>query len=283
MRYQFTIDRPAAPPRRRQAIAFVALVFAVLAGYVFAACGDENSDRAQAQETVSDAATVTPVPTPVAAEPVPTTPADFYKLGRTAWRAGNSVQAESAFVQALALDSTDVKSRLYLSRVLIETGRAEQALPHIETVIAVDSTSSEPFRLQGRAYEVLGRSDEAIGSYKRAIVTDVDDIWSLNNLGSVYIKLGRFEDALGPIARAIELEKKVAIFHNNLGTALEKTGHFAAAAEAYRTALEVEGTYGPATTNLARVEQLTQDPALPPVDLGALSKAFQEQVAGWRQ
>ena len=108
-------------------------------------------------------------------------------------------------------------------------------------------------------------------------------MWALNNLGSVYIKLGRFGDALGPIARAIELEKKVAIFHNNLGTALEKAGHFTAAAEAYRAALEVEGTYGPATTNLARVEQLTQDPALPPVDLGALSKAFQEQVAGWQQ
>jgi tetratricopeptide (TPR) repeat protein len=281
MRYQFTIDRPAAQ-RRGQAIAFVALVFAVLAGYVFAACGDRNPDRVQAQEALSDAATVTPVPTPVAAEPVPTTPADFYKLGRTAWRAGNSAQAESAFVQALALDSADVKSRLYLSRVLIETGRADKALPHIETVIAFDSTSSEPFRLQGRAYEVLGSFDEAIASYKRAIVTNGEDVWSLNNLGSVYIKLGRFEDALGPIARAVELEKNVAIFHNNLGSVLEKTGHFTAAAEAYRAALAVEGTYGPATTNLARVEQLTQDPALPPVDLGALSKAFQEEVAGWQ-
>ena len=284
MRYQFTIDRPVAAPRSGQAIAFVALVFAVLAGYVFAACGEREPDQASAGEPVvaTPAPAPPPPPEPVLTASQPSTPGDFYKLGRTAWRAGNAAEAESAFEQALAVDSTDVKSRLYLSRVLIETGRAEQALPHIATVIPFDATSSEPFRLQGRAYEVLGRSDEAIESYKRAIVTHVDDVWSLNNLGSVYIKLGRFEDALGPIARAIELETNVAIFHNNLGTALEKTGHFTAAAEAYRAALEVEGTYGPATANLARVEQLTQDPALPPMDLGAVVQKFRDEVVTWK-
>jgi Flp pilus assembly protein TadD len=156
-------------------------------------------------------------------------------------------------------------------------------LQHIEAAVALDSTSSEPLRLLGRAYEVLGRSDEAIGAYKRSIVRNPDDVWSLNNLGSLYIKLGRSEEALGPIARAIELEKNVAIFHNNLGTALEKTGHYTAATEAYRGALAVEGTYGPAATNLTRVEQLKEDPAAQPVDLVALAKAFVDQIPSWNQ
>jgi Flp pilus assembly protein TadD len=282
MRYQFTIQ-PSRAVRPGPALAFAALVVALAAGYVFAACGDRNPDRASAEEPVATTPTPVPAPTPVAGEPQPSTSGDFYKLGRSAWRAGNVAEAESAFVQAVALDSTDVKSRLYLSRVLLETGRAEQALPHIDLALALDSTSSEPFRVQGRAFEVLGRSDEAIAAYKHAIIINDGDVWALNSLGSVYIKLGRFEDALGPIARAIELEKHVAIFHNTLGTALEKGGHFVAAAEAYRGALAVEGTYGPATTNLARVEQLTQDPALPPVDLALVSKKFQEEVATWRQ
>lgn len=75
----------------------------------------------------------------------------------------------------------------------------------------------------------------------------------------------------------------VAIFHNNLGTALEKTGHFTAAAEAYRAALAVEGTYGPAATNLSRVEQLKEDPAAQPVDLAALAKTFVDQISSWNQ
>ena len=217
--------------------------------------------------------------------PEPTTPSDFFTIGRAAWKAGDFARAESAFVQALALDSTHVRSRLYLSRVLIESGggRAGDALQHIEAVIASDSTSSEPLRLLGRAYEVLGRSDEAIEAYKRAIVRNADDVWSLNNLGSLYIKLGRSEEALGPIARAIELEKNVAIFHNNLGSALEKTGHYAAAALAYRAALAVEGTYGPAATNLSRVEQLKEDPATQPVDLVALAQQFVDGIATWKQ
>ncbi|HEV8306005.1 MAG TPA: tetratricopeptide repeat protein [Gemmatimonadales bacterium] len=280
MRYQFTIDRPRAPGRGH-AIAFAALVSAVIAGYAFAACGDRKPDRASAGEPV--VSMPTPAPSPVSTEPQPTTPADFYKVGRTAWKAGNAAQAESAFVRALALDSTHVKSRLYLSRVLLETGRAEQALPHIETAIGLDSTSSEPYRLQGRAFEALGRTEEAIGAYQRAIVIDDGDVWALNNLGSLYIKLGRFEEAFGPIEWAIELEKGVAIFHNNLGTALEKTGHYTAAATAYRAALEVEGTYGPAATNLARVEQLKEDPATPPVDLAAAVTKFRDAVATWKQ
>jgi tetratricopeptide (TPR) repeat protein len=148
---------------------------------------------------------------------------------------------------------------------------------------------TDSLRLGGRRFtlvggirvQALGRTDEAIEAYKRAIVINAKDVWALNNLGSLYIKLGRPEEALGPIARAIELEKNVAIFHNNLGSALENTGHFAAAGEAYRAALAVEGTYGPAATNLSRVELLKDDPATQPVDLAVLAQQFVDGVATW--
>jgi len=283
MRYQFSIDRPHTQGRGL-ALAGVALVVLGVVGYAFAACGDRNPDQASAGEPV--VSRPTPIPPPPPAEPVtptPTTASEFYTVGRTAWKAGDFARAESAFVHAIALDSTHVRSRLYLGRVLIESGRAGEGLQHIEAAVELDTTSSEPLRLLGRAYEVLGRSDEAINAYKRAIVRNAKDVWALNNLGSLYIKVGRSEDALGPIARAVELEKHVAIFHNNLGTALEKTGHFTAAAEAYRAALAVEGTYGPAATNLARVEQLKEDPAAQPVDLAALAKTFVDQIPSWNQ
>jgi len=287
MRYQFTMDRPLRATGRGRVVAFIALVSLGVAGYLFAACGDRNPDRASAGEPV--VSTPTPIPaasTPPSTRPdvpAPTTAPEFYTVGRTAWKVGDLARAESAFVQAIALDSTHVKSRLYLSRILIESGRAGDALQHIEAVIDSDTTSSEPLRLLGRAYQVLGRSDEAIVAYKRAIVRNSEDVWALNNLGSLYIKVGRSEDAIGPIARAIELEKNVAIFHNNLGTALEKSGHFTAAAEAYRAALAVESTFGPATANLARVEQLKEDPAAQPVDLVVLAKAFVDQISTWNQ
>jgi Flp pilus assembly protein TadD len=204
-------------------------------------------------------------------------------LGLAAWKSGDRVQAESAFVQALTLDPNHLKSHVNLSRVLLEGAQPESALVHIEAAIALDSTSSEPLRLQGRAFEALGKTDDAIASYQRAIVTNDSDVWALNNLGALYIRLERFEDAIGPLARAVELEDKVATFHNNLGMALELTGRFGDAVNAYRAALATEGTYGKAMANLQRVEPVKQDPTVTPVDLSERSKRFQEEVDRWRE
>src|SRR5260221_2994011 len=157
MRYQFSIDRPHTEGRGL-AFAVVALISLGLVGYGFAACGDRNPDRASASEPVPT--TPTPIPAPTAAEPsqpVPTTASEFYTAGRSAWKAGDFARAESAFVQAIALDSTHVRSRLYLRRVLIESGRAGDALQHIEAAGALDSTASDALTLPGRAESVRRR------------------------------------------------------------------------------------------------------------------------------
>jgi Flp pilus assembly protein TadD len=211
----------------------------------------------------------------------PTNPWGFYMLGLSAWKSGDPVTAESAFVQALALDSTHVKSHLNLSRVLLESDQPDSALVHIDTAIQLDSTSSEPLRLQGRAFEAQDKTDDAIVAYQRAIVKNDSDVWAMNNLGALYIRLGRVEDAIGPLARAIEIEDQVATFHNNLGMALELTGRFEQASEQYRAALAIEGTYGKAVSNLQRVETVKQDPSITPADLAERSKQFQEEITKW--
>ncbi len=316
MSYQFSIDQTSRS-LRFPVILMAGIVCTVLAAYSFAACGDRNPDQAAAGERVATGTdSTTPVGNVSAAEPTrvfsgpvtfemadsayrdrryddaaalfktytegrPSNPWGFYMLGLSAWKSGDLVQAESALVQALTLDSTHVKSHLNLSRMLLETEKPESALVHIETAIQLDSTSSEPLRLQGRAFEALGKTDDAVVAYQRAIVKSDSDLWAMNNLGVLYIQLQRFEDAIGPLARAIEIDDKVATFHNNLGMALELTGRFAAAVEQYRAALAIEGTYGKSVANLQRVETVKQDPSVTPVDLAERSKQFQEEVTRW--
>src|SRR5258706_9779016 len=205
----------------------------------------------------------------------------FYMLGLSAWKSGSREQAESAFVQALDLDSTHVKSHLNLSRVLLESGQPDSALVHIEAAIALESTPSYPLRLQGRVFEAQGKNDDAIVAYQRAIVKNDSDTWAMNNLGALYIRLERFEDAIGPLARANEIDDKVATFHNNIGMALELTGRFEQAIEQYRAALSIEGTYGKAGSNLQRVEQVQHDPAITPADVAEGSKHFKDQFSKW--
>src|SRR5947199_250507 len=119
-------------------------------------------------------------------------------LGLSAWKAGDRETAVNAFTLALEKDSTHVKSHLNLSRVLIEQGHAQEALPHVAAALAIDSTSSEGFRLRGRVKSELSDSDGAIAAYKRAIVLDGRDAWSLNNLARVYMGQGRPEGARPP-------------------------------------------------------------------------------------
>ena len=282
----------------------------VLAAFVLAACGSEERRAAVAAEAPTSERVVTPPPTPVITGPVsfedaaatfrekrydeavskftvytenkPENPWGFYMLGLSAWKFGDHALAESSFVKAIGLDSTHVKSRLNLGRVLMETNRYAEAVPQIQGAIDIDSTSSEGFRLLGRAFDGLGRTVDAIWALKHAIVLDGRDVWAINNLGTVLLRSGRYEDALGPLARAVELEPGVATFQNNFGLALERTGYYKAAADAYRAALGVDSTYGKAAISLSRVEQLTEASTLPPLDLAVVMQRFLEQVEVWR-
>ena len=290
MSYQFSLDQ-SNRSLRFPVLVMAGIFSAVIGAYTFAACNERTPDQAAAGEpAASKPVAVTPVsneqPARVITGPVtfeiadsayrehryddattlfrtytesrPTNPWGFYMLGLSAWKAGDRVQAESSFVQALSLDSTHVKSHLNLSRVLLESAEPESALVHIDAAMALDSTSSEPLRLQGRAFEAMGKTDSAIVSYQRAIALDSTDVWAFNNLGALYIRLERFEDAIEPLKTAVERNDKVATFHNNLGMALERTGQFRAAESEYRAALAIEGTYGKAVTNLQRVESLKE-------------------------
>ena len=144
----------------------------------------------------------------------------YYMLGLSAWKAGDRDAAVSALRSAVEKDSTNVKSRLNLSRVLIEQGKADEALPQVEAVLQLDSASNEAYRLLGRVKVATGDSAGAIEAFKHAIVLDGTDVWAMNNLARVYIDQGKFDEALGPLARAIEIDSTVTTFQRNFGFAL---------------------------------------------------------------
>jgi len=210
-------------------------------------------------------------------------PWGHYMLGLSAWKSGDNWLAEEAFQRALELDSTHVKSWLNLGRVLLDEGRADEALEMIDQALALELESSVAFRLEGRAYHQLGLLEDAIDSYRQAILIDDEDVWSMNNMGLIYIEQERFDEALRPLARAVELSPDVAIFHNNLGVALEQAGHYRAAEDAFRAVLVIDDAYEKAEVNLVRVEALEEDPDLLPVDLAELAQRFAEEVEGWRE
>jgi predicted Zn-dependent protease len=205
-----------------------------------------------------------------------------YMLGLSSWKIGDHGRALEAFDAALRLEPSHRKSLLNSARVLLETGRPQDALDRVERALAIEPLSSEGLRLKGRAHHELGQIAEAIDAYERALALDDRDVWAMNNLGYLYIQQGRSDAALPPLARAVELRSNVPVFQNNFGTALERSGHFVAARGAYQAALQADSTYGKAAVGLARVNAHGAESDTSTVDVAALSREFQGEVEQWR-
>lgn len=213
----------------------------------------------------------------------PENPWGFYMLGLSNWKAGAHAGAEQAFRKAIELDATHVKSRLNLSRVLLESGWPDEALEQLEVVREGDSTLGEVHRLIGRARDARGEVEQAIAAYQRAIVLDTADVWAMNNLGVLLVQQGRAHEALGPLARATELRSTSPVFQSNLGTALEAAGYRTAAIVAYGAALAADSTYVKARSGFERTS--VQGDSLPdsPIDVDKLAREFVSLIEQWRQ
>jgi Flp pilus assembly protein TadD len=208
----------------------------------------------------------------------PENPWGHYMLGLSAWKAGDRVTAEGAFVKALERDPKHVKSLVNLGRVLLEDGRPREAREKITAALSVDSTSGEVHRLMGRVHSELKQHEEAMVSYRRALSLEPTDVWSMNNMALILILQDRYEEALPALARATQLEPTVAVFQNNLGIALERTGRYTLAVEAYKAAVAADSGYNKAVMSLARVQVLKDDPSLAPIDLRTLAEGFDREV-----
>lgn len=212
----------------------------------------------------------------------PENPWGYFMLGISARRAGDLETAEWSFEEALARDPRHVKSMINLSRVLIDSDRADEAVVELTFAQEIDSTSGEVCRLLGRAYHELGKVDDAIASYRKAIGLDESDVWAMNNLGYLLIQRGRFTEAIGPLARAVQLDSTRAVFLNNLGMALERTGYAGSARDAYARAVGTDSTYQKAVENLARIEERGVDLDIT-ADLPLFAEAFIEEIRSRHQ
>lgn len=214
----------------------------------------------------------------------PENPWGHYMQGISLWRAGDHAGAEAALRRTLEVDSTHTKGLVNLARVLLEQGKASDALEYAEKVVELEPESGPGWRVLGNAHADLGMVEEAVSAYRRAIVLDHRDAWTMNNLGLLMIREGRYEEALPPLARATELRPDVAVFQNNLGVALERTGHPVEAVVAFRAALDADPGYEKARVSLERVEPKAAQVTTPePLDLTRIAGMFADEIERWKE
>ena len=155
-------------------------------------------------------------------------------------QSGNLAGAERAYREILATDAANVDARQLLGAVLVQSGKAAEAIPHLQQVVAARPGIPE-FRVNlGSALSRQQRLSEAAEQYRAAIRIKADYTEAHRNLGSVLLKQTLFDEAIAPLRATIDLGGGNFEAHLNLGYALLRSDPPAEsqAAEQFRECLK---------------------------------------------
>jgi predicted O-linked N-acetylglucosamine transferase (SPINDLY family) len=154
-------------------------------------------------------------------------------------QAGRLAEAESLYLQSLALDP-DFYPALHLMGVLrLHQGRAADALPFIERALTVKPGAPETLANYGIALEGLGRYNEAMEALQRVATLNPNDSRAWSNRGALLSKLHRSEESLADFNRAVALDPSYADAWMNRGETLMALKRHAEALESYDRVLQL--------------------------------------------
>ncbi len=170
----------------------------------------------------------------------------LYGEGLEAWRAGDTVTAETRFRGSIAANSRYLAAHISLAQLLLELERAAEAASGFETAIGLRDRSVDAhlglararlllgettaardsavtaatlaeasgnatfqancFGVLGNAQEALGDIEAAIGSYERALQIDTGTTDARIGLAMLYASLGRTSESVRVLGRASQYE-----------------------------------------------------------------------------
>jgi tetratricopeptide (TPR) repeat protein len=171
--------------------------------------------------------------------------------GRARWLLGDLPGAEADFRSALGLWEGYYGAEYYLASLLMETGRAGEALPYLQRCIEVDDLQPESWRRLAQVLEDLGRDDEARATWERATQHLPGDPELWNSMAWFLIEPARLAEGWSPDLAAFAARCSLALTDpdapdvlNTLGVALYRQGDDERALEVLRGAVAARAEKG---------------------------------------
>lgn len=157
---------------------------------------------------------------------------------------GKTGEAEQWYRRAATAGPTHAKAIANLAGMHMQRGDIEGTLRELERALALEPRNPDFRNNHGAILLQMGRANEAIETLEkgRAAVAGHADL--LINLSRAYETTGRYEDAKEAMALSVSIEARPAAFHM-LGRLEERTGDPNAALQEYDRALS-GGPYPPA-------------------------------------
>lgn len=144
----------------------------------------------------------------------------------------------------------DAETCKNLAIALLKLGESVEAEQASRQALALWPDYAEAHLCLGNALLDLGRATEAEKSYREALRIEPGYAEAHTNLGAALRLLGRVNEAEASVREALKLEPADAFAHYNLGMALMDMGRLAETEEAFRRALAIDPGYLKARSNL---------------------------------
>lgn len=175
---------------------------------------------------------------------------DIYKI---TGRLSDSLRANQ---ESARLAPEDAEAQNNFGVALQNSNRSVEAESIFRKAIAIQPSYPQPYLNLGNTLLDLNRLQQAEQAYKKAIKIKPDFAEAYNNLGNTLLKLDNTVDAEKSYRKAIAIRPDYADAHNNLGNQLVKADKLEEAEIAFRNATTSNSEFIEAYKSLATVLQL---------------------------
>jgi len=132
--------------------------------------------------------------------------------------------AEQELERALALEPANLGGLIYLSWLLGETGRFDEAMIPTQHAIKIDPLSKASHHALGELYFLQRDYEQAINAYEMARELQPDDPSQYQYLGWAYQQMGQYDRAIELHREAVALSQRYPLYLSDLGYALGMSG-----------------------------------------------------------
>ncbi len=151
------------------------------------------------------------------------------------------IRTEEAFKyyqQALEINPNNLQALNNLGILLVETHRAEEALPIFKRLVTLDDQVPVYWFNYGNAYRALGQLTRAAQCYRTALQREYELPEAHYNLAKVLTDIGQFDEAEHHFRQAIALKPDLKEAWINLIYVLQETGQVEGALQTAEVALQ---------------------------------------------
>ncbi len=167
----------------------------------------------------------------------PGNPRAHNNLAEALRASGEPARAAEEFAAAVRADPDYTPAQYNLGVTLLDSGRAQEAIPHLVRARQAPRHQAELRQFLGEAYARTGQHAAATENFRAALMLSPNNAIVAFGLGNSLAAQGDFASAVLAFRAAVAADPDQVRMRNNLANALLFSGHTAEAIDQYREAL----------------------------------------------